>query len=61
MLNAPSAYVDGYTKARAVDREAADNYIVHTRIGDPVMDAVVEENGAAASGTGPQVHPSGDG
>ena len=43
MLNAPSAYVDGYTKARAVDREAADNYIVHTRIGDPVMDAVVEE------------------
>ena len=43
VLNAPSAYVDGYAKARAVDREAADNYIAHTRIGDPVMDAVVEE------------------
>ncbi|MCE2457223.1 MAG: hypothetical protein J4G14_05350 [Dehalococcoidia bacterium] len=26
-----------------VDREVADNYIAHTRIGDPIMDAVVEE------------------
>jgi len=26
-----------------VDEEAADNYIAHTNIGDPVMDAVVEE------------------
>ena len=43
MLNPPSAYVDGYAKACAVDREAADNYIAHTRIGDPVMDEVVEE------------------
>ncbi len=43
MLNPPSAYVESYAKARAVDREAADNYIAHTRIGDPVMDAVVEE------------------
>ena len=39
----PSAYVDGYTEARALDREAADNYIAHTHIGDPVMDAVVED------------------
>ena len=29
-LTAPSAYADGYAKARAVDREAADNYIRHT-------------------------------
>jgi len=43
VLNPPSAYVDGYAKARAVDRETADNYVAHTRIGDPVMDAVVEE------------------
>ena len=43
VLNPPSAYIDSYAKARAVDREAADNYIAHTRIGDPVMDAVVEE------------------
>ncbi|MCY4397333.1 MAG: oxygenase MpaB family protein [Rhodospirillaceae bacterium] len=41
--NIPSAYVDGYARARAVDREAADNYIAHTLVGDPVMDAVVEE------------------
>jgi len=39
----PSAYVDGYARARAVDREAADNYIAHTLVGDPVLDAVVEE------------------
>ncbi len=39
----PSAYVDGYARARALDREAADNYIAHTRIGDPVMDEVVED------------------
>ncbi|WP_419939442.1 oxygenase MpaB family protein [Candidatus Palauibacter sp.] len=38
-----SAYVDGYARARAIDRHAADNYVAHTRIGDPVMDAVVED------------------
>ena len=43
MLNAPSAYGDGYTKARAVDPEAADNYIRHTTIGDPVLDPIMEE------------------
>ncbi len=46
MLNAPSlpsSYVDGYAKVRALDREAADNYVAHTQIGDPVMDAVVED------------------
>ena len=43
MLNAPSAYADGYAKARTVDQEAADNYIRHTTIGDPVLDAIMEE------------------
>ena len=38
-----SAYVDGYAKARALDGPAADNDVAHTRIGDPVMDAVVED------------------
>ncbi len=38
-----SEYKAGYEKARLVDREVADNYIAHTRIGDPIMDAVVEE------------------
>ena len=37
------AYVDGYAKARALDPHVADNYVAHTRIGDPVMDAVVED------------------
>ena len=38
-----SEYKAGYEKARLVDREVADNYIAHTHIGDPIMDAVVEE------------------
>ena len=43
MLDAPSAYLDGYAAARAVDREAADNYIRHTTIGDPELDPVMDE------------------
>ncbi|MBC9866281.1 MAG: DUF2236 domain-containing protein [Opitutae bacterium] len=41
----PSAYIDGYVKAKArlEDREAADNYIRHTVIGDPELDPVMEE------------------
>ncbi len=41
----PSAYVDGYAKAKArlSDREAVDNYIKHTVIGDPELDPVMEE------------------
>ena len=42
-MEAPYAYKAGYEKARLVDEEAANNYIAHTCIGDPVMDAVVEE------------------
>ena len=43
MLTPPSAYADGYARARAVDREAADNYIRHTMIGDPELDPVMAE------------------
>ena len=42
-MNTPSAYLPGYEKARVLDPEGASNYITHTHIGDPVMDAVVEE------------------
>ena len=42
-MKLPTAYIDGYARAREVDRESADNYIAHTLIGDPVMDALVEE------------------
>ena len=43
MLNAPQAYIKGYTRAQLIDREAADDYIRHTMIGDPLMDAVVKD------------------
>jgi len=39
----PSAYVDGYAKALAIDTEAAKSYIRHTTIGDPLMDAAVKD------------------
>ena len=42
-MNIPTDYVPGYEKARAIAPDIADNYIAHTHIGDPVMDAVVEE------------------
>ena len=42
-MRVPSDYRAGYEEARLFDREAADNYIAHTTVGDPVMDAVVEE------------------
>ena len=35
MIQVPSAYSEGYAKARLHDPEAADNYIRHTTIGDP--------------------------
>lgn len=38
-----SVYVDGYAKALAIDSEAANNYIRHTTIGDPLMDAAVKD------------------
>ena len=42
-LQIPSAYDDGYKEARAENKTMADNYIMHTTIGDPVLDPVMEE------------------
>ena len=39
----PTEYLEGYERARRVNESLADNYIVHTMIGDPVMDALLEE------------------
>ena len=44
MTEIPSAYVEGYEKkVLPRDKAAADNYIKHTMIGDPVMDEIMEE------------------
>ena len=43
MSQAPSAYSEGYAKTRLHDQAAADNYIRHTTIGDPVLDPIMEE------------------
>ena len=43
MLKGPSAYAEGYAKARTLDPEAADNYVRHTSVGDPELDPVMEE------------------
>ena len=43
MLQPPSAYTEGYAKARLWDQARADNYVRHTTIGDPVLDPVMEE------------------
>lgn len=42
-MKIPAAYRLGYRKALAVDPEAAENYVAHTTVGDPVMDAVVSD------------------
>ena len=42
-MKIPSDYKAGYEKARLVDQEAADNYIAHTWVGDPVMDTIVAD------------------
>ena len=39
----PTDYISGYEKARAIAPELADNYVAHTVVGDPVMDALLEE------------------
>lgn len=41
-LTIPSAYIDGYEKARRVDPELAARYIAHTTVGDPEADPVVD-------------------
>ena len=43
MTQPPSAYAAGHAKARRRDRAEADNYIRHTRIGDPALDPIMEE------------------
>ena len=43
ILQPPSAYIEGYKKARLWDQVRADNYIRHTTIGDPVLDPVLDE------------------
>ena len=43
MMHSPSAYSEGYAKARRYDQAAADNYIKHTTIGDAVLDPIMEE------------------
>ena len=43
MVRVPSAYSVSYEEARRVDPGTADNYIRHAFIGDPVMDAVVDD------------------
>lgn len=42
-IKIPTAYVAGYEQACLVDKGTADTYISHTQVGDPVMDAIVEE------------------
>ena len=42
-MQIPSEYRAGYAKAGLVDPSAADNYLLHTAIGDPVLDRVLRE------------------
>ena len=41
--NIPTDYQAGYEEARLVDKGAADNYVAHTLIGDPLGDAMAED------------------
>ena len=45
----PSAYLEGYEKARLYDQALADNYVKHTTIGDPELDPIMEELSAELS------------
>ena len=51
-MNIPRCYLPGYEKARALDPERASRYIAHTTIGDPEMDAVIEELSTLGPGEG---------
>ena len=42
-MQIPSEYRAGYAKAGLVDPSAADNYLLHTAIGDPVLDRVLRD------------------
>ena len=50
MPHVPSAYSEGYAKARLHDQAAADNYIRHTTIGDPALDPIMEELSSLSPG-----------
>ena len=39
----PSMYLPGFARAQHLDPVLANNYVLHTRIGDPVMDAIIKE------------------
>ena len=43
MAHRPLAYQHEYVQARIFNQVAADNYITHTTIGDPVLDSMMEE------------------
>jgi hypothetical protein len=43
MVHVPSAYKEGYERARRHDPAGADSYLRHTGIGDPMLDPVMEE------------------
>ncbi len=43
MMQIPTAYTEGYPKARVHDPALADLYMEHTGIGDPELDPVMEE------------------
>ena len=42
-MKIPSAYTEGYARARSVDRAMADNFVKHTTIGDPELDSIMAE------------------
>ena len=42
-MQMPTAYKEGYEKARAVDPEMAARYVTHTVIEDPIADAAIDE------------------
>ena len=43
MIAVPSAYSEGYIKARQCDQVLADNYARHITMGDPELDSVMRE------------------
>ena len=42
-MKIPSCYSEGFEKACALDAELARKYMVHTTVGDPAADALIEE------------------
>ena len=42
-MRIPSAYEDGYERAKSIDQGLADSYIAHTRLGDALADAAMAD------------------